>query len=363
MSNDQFRIPGVKPFPTKGKKANKSHFPKWLPLLLLIFIGVSAVYNMLLVYVKPGEVALKEVRIGVNRGIQKKIYGPGLIFRKPFGMDQIHKFPTTVLVFETTNYPDIETRETRGHYRADKAAHIQTSDGFFVDVDCSIMYRISDPYKVITSIGPGRLYEDNGIIPKAEPVLKQALGQLTTEEFYNSPLRFAKTLIAKKMLNEQLNEKGIEIEEVLVRYFKYSDEIQRNIEEKKLKDQLVFKNKAEGRAATEEAILKRVMEEGEANVAVKLEEGAAYVVEKNSEKDLYVRSRRAEADLLIKLAEANRTELKNNALKTAGADRLVGIQMAETLKGIDVIVLPSDGENGFNPLDLRGSLDLFEVSK
>ncbi|MGD9974665.1 MAG: hypothetical protein AB7S77_16515 [Desulfatirhabdiaceae bacterium] len=50
---------------------------------------------------------------------------------------------------------------------------------FFVDV--SMLYHIKDPYLVFTTIGPGKLYEDNGIIPKAEPALKETLGKLTTE--------------------------------------------------------------------------------------------------------------------------------------------------------------------------------------
>lgn len=363
MSNNQFKIPGLEVVNMDKKKRKSVSRPRWLVPVVLVVLGSIIIYNMFLVYVRPGEVALKQVNIGVNRGIQETVYKPGLMFRKPFGMEEIHKFPSTALVFETTSYPDLRMRKNYGHYRADRAAHIQTSDGFFVDVDCSIIYRIVDPYKVITTIGKDRQYEDNGIIPKAEPVLKQALGQLTTEEFYNSPLRYEKTTIAKEMLNEQLQEKGLLVEHVLVRYFKYSDEIQRNIEEKKLKDQLVFKNQAEARAATEEANLKRIVQEGEANMAVKLEEGRAYVVEINAEKDLYTRSKRAEADLLIKLAEAERTELKNKALRTIGSDRLVGIEMAETLKGIDVIVLPSDGKTGYNPLDLRESLDLFEVTQ
>jgi len=47
-----------------------------------------------------------------------------------------------------------------------KAAHIQTSDGFFVDVDVSILYKIVDPYLVFTRLGTGRLFEANGIVPK-----------------------------------------------------------------------------------------------------------------------------------------------------------------------------------------------------
>lgn len=361
MAEDREMPTGVVPFKLPKGKGFKGR--GLLIGLVLVVIGATLIYNMFFVYVKPGEVAIKEVKIGVTRGIQKTVYGPGLLFRKPFGMEIIHRFPRTLLVFEMTNYPDLPGIDRHPHYRHDKAAHIQTSDGFFVDVDCTILYRITDPYKVITTIGPGKLYEDNGIIPKSEPVLKQALGQLTTEEFYNSPLRYSKTIIARDMLNAQLKDKGIEVEQVLVRYFHYSEEIQKNIEEKKLKDQLVFKNQAEARAATEEANLKRVVEEGEATVKVKIQEGQAYVTRKNAEKDLYSRKRRAEADLLIKLAQARRTDLKNKALRSVGSDRMVGLEMAKVLDGLDVVVLPSDGKGGYNPLNLRDSLDLFEVKE
>lgn len=35
--------------------------------------------------------------------------------------------------------------------RMEKATHIQTSDGFFVTVDVSILYHIFDRYKVFTT--------------------------------------------------------------------------------------------------------------------------------------------------------------------------------------------------------------------
>jgi len=227
----------------------------------------------------------------------------------------------------------------------------------------SILYRIVDPYLVFTKIGPGELYIHNGIVPKAEPALKATLGELTTEEFYNSPRRVEKMEMAKEMLNKELEEKGIYVERVLVRYFKYSDEIQRNIEEKKLKDQLVFKNQAEARAAAEGAILKKIVQEGEANVSVKLEEGKAYVTRRMAEKDLYARKKRAEADLLVKLAEAKSLRLKNEALQGTGSERMVGLNMAEVLEGLEVLLLSSDGPSGVNPLDLDKILKLFDVRK
>ncbi len=326
---------------------------KFLPLLLIL---IFMVFRLAFIYVEPNEYGIKIVRIGFNKGVQKEVYGPGLHFVIP-GMQEMETMPRDLQVLELTNYPRTASRFAR----IEPAAHIQTSDGFYVDVDVSIIYKLTDPYMVFTTIGPGRLFEDNGIIPKTEPALKATLGELTTEEFYNSPMRVAKAERAKALLNSELLEKGIVVEQVLVRYFRYSDEIQKNIEEKKLKDQLVFKNQAEGRAAIEEAALMKIIEEGKVTVAVELEGGQAYITKRIAEKDRYVRTKNAQADLLVSLAEAQKIKLKNAALQGKGSDRMVGLKMADVYKGLDVIVLPSDGKNGINPLDLNRTLQMFDV--
>jgi regulator of protease activity HflC (stomatin/prohibitin superfamily) len=322
-------------------------------LLVILF------YNLFFIYVYPGEYGIKVVRIGLNRGVQKEIYHAGLSFVLPFGLQQMYRLPKGIQVLELTNFP----QTAAGLARKDRAAHIQTSDGFFVDVDVSLLYHIKDPYLVFTMIGPGTLFEDNGIIPKTEPALKETLGKLTTEEFYNSVLRVKKTEEAKAQLNAELNLKGIEVDQVLVRYFKYSPEIQKNIEEKKLQDQMVFTNQAAARAAKEEAELKKIVQEGMVIAAVEMEKGKAYVTRKIAEKDLYVRKIKAESDLLVQLAEAERVRLKNEALKGLGSERMVGLKMADAYKGLDLIILPSDGPHGVNPLNLNNALHLFDVRK
>jgi regulator of protease activity HflC (stomatin/prohibitin superfamily) len=328
-------------------------------IIMAFIVVIVLAYNFFLVYVEPNEFGIKVVRVGPGRGVHEEVYGAGLHVVLPFGLQQMHLLPRDIQVLELTNYPDTAALSSR----REKAAHIQTSDGFFVDVDVSILYRIADPYLVFTTIGPGTLYEDNGIIPKAEPVLKATLGELTTEEFYNSPLRVEKADAATIMLNRELKTKGLSVEQVLVRYFRYSDEIQKNIEEKKLKDQLVFKNQAEARAAIEEATLKKIVQEGKVLVDINLEEGKAYVTRKRAEKALYLRKKTAEANLLVKLADAEKVRLKNEALEGRGAERMVGLKMADVYKGLSVVILPSDGSAGVNPLDLGNTLELFDVRK
>jgi hypothetical protein len=92
-----------------------------------------------------------------------------------------------------------------------------------------------------------------------------------------------------------------------------------------------------------------------------MEKGQAYVTRKIAEKDLYVRTKKAEADLLVKLAEAEKVRLKNEALKGKGSERMVGLKMADVYQGLDLIILPSDGAAGVNPLDLDNALQLFDV--
>lgn len=120
--------------------------------VVLVVIG----YNLFFVYVRPDEYGIKVARVVINRGVQKKIYQAGLTFVLPFGLQQIYRLPKGIQVLELTNFPQTAAEAAR----KDRAAHIQTSDGFFVDVDVSFLYHIKDPYLVFTTIGPGTLFED-----------------------------------------------------------------------------------------------------------------------------------------------------------------------------------------------------------
>ena len=351
---------------------------KWIFRVGIIGLVLMVFFGNCIFYVRPNEVAIKQINIGINSGIREKIYTTGFHLIAPFGIHRMHRFPKDLQVFELNDYLERKAKNIQfnlglsrrsSEYYGDmkrkggeqKAAHIQTSDGFFVDVDVSVLYHIANAYKVITTVGPGSLYQSNGIVPKVEPALKETLGEMTTEEFFNSPLRVARAKQAMDLLNIDLEPKGIKIDHVLIRYFKYSDELQKNIEEKKLKDQLVFTNRSKAKATGEDALVKKVREEGEANIKIRMEEGKAYVVKKNSERDLYVRTKHAEGDLMLKLAEAKKKELINDAYQQKGSDKLVGLKMAEVLKGLNVIMLSSSGTNGFNPLNLDHGLKLFGV--
>ena len=233
-----------------------------------------------------------------------------------------------------------------------------------MDVDVSVFFRIKDAYKVVSTYGTGRTaFFFRGIYPLIEPKLKETLGQMTTDEFYNSPLRFKKSQLSLKLLNDSLGNSGLLVEQILIRQFRYSPEFQKRIDEKKLQDQLFFTNQAETKREAAAAEVRKVVEEGKAKVSIKLEEGNAYKIKINADQSLYRRTKAAEGELAIGLAEAYNIKLQNEALRGKGSNFLLGIEMTNAFNNLEAIILPSDGRDGLNPIDIHKTLKLFQVTK
>ncbi|MDP2309715.1 MAG: SPFH domain-containing protein [Pseudomonadota bacterium] len=320
---------------------------KWVMLAagasVLLLIASSA----LTIYVRPNEFAVRQVLVGPDQGNEDAVYGPGLHFVVP-GYERYHVFPRDLQVLEFND----ETMQGSSEAAHAPSINIQTSEGYRVVVDVTIAYRIVNPYEVLTRVGPGRLYETSLVRPRADPVLRQKLGELGAEQFYEGALRRQKALEARDLLAAELAASGIQIWSVMVRHYRYDERYQEAIEQRKIQDQMVFKNRAEAAAAVEEAEKNRVLAEGRAIVDVETERGMAEVVKIRADYELYSRKRGAEGDLLVELARAESKRLENDALSTAGASNVVGLKMADALGNTQVIIVPTDGPSGVNPLDL-----------
>jgi regulator of protease activity HflC (stomatin/prohibitin superfamily) len=331
-----------------------------------LFIGALVLGGIVLVwmvtsgvttYIRPYESGIRQSRYTGGIDATAKI-GPALVFTGP-GVTY-HLFPTVV---QTLN---LNTNGGEGDNDSDDrrtipSLEVDSSDGSKIQIDATILYRITDPYTVMTKIGPGRLFEDNALIPKGQQALKQALGQLRAEDFYSETLRVDATNKARDALNADVQEYGLVVEHVLVRQYRYLQEYQSQIEERKVQDQLVFTNQSMTEAKKMEAARVKIDAEGQARVDLEQKRGDTEVQKIAAEADLYSRKKRAEGDLLVSLAKAKGTELENAAYKTsAGADNLVGLDMAKVLEGIDVVFLQG-GPGGTNPLDLNQTLRMFDM--
>ena len=321
---------------------------------------VLVAYNSCSTYVGPGETGVKQIKFGLGKGIEPTVYTTGLHY---VGVGEtMHRFPTRVQVLELSNSRSEASEDLEGH-RVAPGVNIQTSEGYTVQVDITVLYRIADPLKVMQTIGPGRQFEDSAVIPRAQQDLRRALGELDAEDFYRGNKRTQKSHDAQAALKIELNEKGIEVLQVLIRRYTYDQRYQAAIEQRKIQDQTVYKNEAEAKAATANAAKNKIIAEGAASVQVELARGEAEVKKLEAEADLYRRQKAAAGDLLVKLAEAQGTELENQALRGVGSENMVGLKMADALRGTRVIVLPSDGEGGMNPLDLKSLLRRFDVKE
>ena len=346
------------------------HFLRPQSLLSVFFLCALTLlllcYATCTTYVKPDEFAVRQVDVAVPlltgaTGIHSNIYDTGIHWAIP-GCEKYIRFPKSVRV--VTMHSSKRTEEPVGKaVRYEDAAHIQTSDGFFIDLDVSILYRVTDPYEVVKEFGAGVLYEQNGIIVQVEPTLKATMGTLNPEDFFDSKKRVAKQEEARDKFNEFLTPKGLKVDHVLIRYPQYHEAVQARIEARNIQEQTRSKNIEEAKLAQAQAALQEVLKQGEANLTIKLMEGSNYLTRLTAQMESYERKKKSQADLITSLAEAEKQKAINEAYEGQGSERLVGLQWAKVLSGLDTIILPAGGENGFNPLDLDKIMKQLQIKK
>ncbi|HOW67789.1 MAG TPA: SPFH domain-containing protein [Candidatus Paceibacterota bacterium] len=332
----------------------------WLPtgfsFLILLGIVVAAIlYRACTQYIQPDEFAVKQVDVPLPlltgaKGIHTNIYQTGVHWLTP-GCEKFIVFPKSLRVITLHSQDKNETAREK-FVRFEEAAHIQTSDGFFINLDISVLYRVVNPYQVVVEFGAGSLYEQNGIILQAEPTLKATLGTLHPEDFFNAVRRVAKQNECRDRFNDFLLSRGLRVEHVLIRYPKYHEAVQARIEARNIQEQTKQKNVEESKLAQSMASLKEVEMQGQAALAIKLMEGSNFVTRYTAQMEAYQRKRKSEGDRVIALAEAEKQRMINMGYEGSGSERLIGLQWARVLSGLDTIILPSGGEQGFNPLDL-----------
>jgi regulator of protease activity HflC (stomatin/prohibitin superfamily) len=318
-------------------------------LFLVLWIGFCET-------VGPDDVAIKQVYLGPGKGVQEEVYGPGLHFIVP-GYERLHRMPRDLQVLDF-NSEELKISGPIGDdYRAAPAINIQTSDGYNVEVDITILYRISDPYRVVTKVGFGRAYEDKVVLKRSDTLLREHLGRMIAEDFFNDGVRMRASEVVRQELTTDLQEWGIQVWGVLVRAYDYDSGFQEKIEAKKIQDQRKFKEQAENRKELARGDMNEILAQLEAQISVVKQTGDNRVREIRADAERYFRERVAEGKKLVALAEADGDKWERQALEAAGASNVVGLKMADAMEGVEVIVISTTGSQGSNPLDLDSLLE------
>jgi regulator of protease activity HflC (stomatin/prohibitin superfamily) len=300
-------------------------------LLALMLVPLLFVRACFFTYVPPDQIGVRQVSYGRHKGLQKQPVPPG--YRREIGgYERIHTFPRDIQVVEFTNNP----AERGASHRQMAAIKVPTVDGYPVDVDVTVLYRVADPYKVASKFGFGRAYEESVVIRFTDPAVKRFLGELRAEQFYHEA-RLAKVRALQAELARRFEPNGLRLADVLIRQYDYPATFQALTEQKKIQDQSVLANRELAKQAEVQTRLNQTIAEGQNLINVKTAEFNAQITEINARKELYERQKRAEADLLVKTAEANGTEAINRALEGAGSAKLLklrrGLALLNSIKG------------------------------
>ena len=155
---------------------------KLLWIIAGVWLGIYVLGSSCSTYVPPNMIGIRQVYFGSGAGIKPESYQPGLHFIVG-GVERLHLFPRDLQVINFSSSSSEQSQQSR---QAD-SIKIQTSDGYNVQLDVTLIYRIKDPYHVFTEAGPGRAFEDRLVIPRADRILRKTLGELNSEEFYQGP--------------------------------------------------------------------------------------------------------------------------------------------------------------------------------
>jgi regulator of protease activity HflC (stomatin/prohibitin superfamily) len=299
--------------------------------LLFLLVPLFFLRACTLTYVPPDQIGVRQVSFGPGKGLQKKPVSSGYC-REIASYETIHTFPRDIQVVEFTNSP---SESAIGH-RQSSAIKVPTVDGYPVDVDVTVLYRIVDPYKLASKFGFGKSYEEAVVVRFTDPLVKQFLGELLAEQFYHEA-RLAKVQALRNALAGRLQANGLALTDILIRQYDYPQTFQELTEQKKIQDQSVLANRELAKQAEVQTRLNQRTAEGQNLMNVKTAEFNALITEINARRNLYERQKRAEADLLIKSAEANGTEQINRALEGAGSAKLLklrrGLALINAIKG------------------------------
>jgi regulator of protease activity HflC (stomatin/prohibitin superfamily) len=321
------RFPAKMPsFSFRGGGCVSILFRVFLVLLPFLFLRACVI-----TYIPPDQLGLRQVSFGPNKGLQKTLVRPGYR-RQLSGYETIQTFPRNLQIVD---FSDNQAERTTDH-RTVSAINVPTVDGYPVAVDVTVIYRVADPFLVVSRFGFGRAYEDNVVIRLTDPIVKQHLGELRAEEFYRDQ-RLEKAHHLRAELAARFKENGLQLADVLIRQYDYPDTFQSLTEQKKIQDQSVLTNRALGKQAEVDTRLKQTAAQGQNLINIKTAEFQAQITGIAADRDLYVRSRHAEADLLVRKAEAQGSEMINRSMEGAGSDKLLrlrkGLALLNGIKG------------------------------
>jgi regulator of protease activity HflC (stomatin/prohibitin superfamily) len=341
------------------------------------FVTLTVFYAGCTARVRPNEFGVEQRKLGAQVGIVPRVYGPGLYFVGPG--TTMRTYPREIHVLEASyDRQDALTRardervatKVRDYFddrnatlgsathRTIEALNVQTSDGYAVTTDVTLLYSIADPVKVAREFGWGSLYVDSFVVSTFRNGILATMGKMNAESFYDGAVRIKAIDEAEALLSQRFAERGFKVEKLLLRNFRYADNYEKSLRDKKVAVQLAEKNRKESLVNEEKARLQQIESKGNAAITIAESEVAAQIAKVKAEADLYSSQVRARADTQVNVAQAEAKRLKAEALTQQGGRYVVALETARMFDNIDGAVMTPEQYIAF----VRSAWSLIGVS-
>ena len=279
-----------------------------------------------------------------QKGVEDRIYAPGsTYFFLPY-INDWHVFDTRLQNLEMT------FSQQKGDRRTQDDLIFKTIDGNDISLDVIIAYRIDParaPYILQYVAGNDVLLRDKVVRTVARSKPRDIFGELKTEAFYVAEAREAQSKKAREELQRILGPLGIIVEKVLTNDYRFNADYTKAIEDKKVADQQVEKNRSAQHAAREE--YKRKLEEAKGEVNKMIADADGQYLKAKIEADVYMEQQQllAQAIKAEGIADAKGIQEMNTALSGSGGKAIVKLKIAEALQDKHIMLMPTS-EGGMN---------------
>ena len=330
-------ITNVPPGPSHSREGGR--FLTSFLFLLAMVGGVLAVIAFVFGTIVPvGSVGVRKIAFGPGQGLRDKSLSPGLQWAVPY-YSTIYQVPQTLRILDFA-------RPEEGQVSQFGSLDIPTVDGTTVDVDAAVLYRFyptagrtdgvehGGPADLIQNVGATDSQWSKYLSQVAENELKRALSALSTVEFYEPGAREARVKVAEETLRDRLAPLGVDIRAVLLRRYRYREEIDQAIFKKNLQELESAYNKVAGEFAEAQRDVNQVESDGNVKIQSLEKRGIGDADIIRSEGDLYRREKYAQGDLLLAEARATVDRMRSEVLSKVGGEVYVALQLAQFLASL-----------------------------
>ena len=319
-----------------------NHIIKLVGALSAGFVFLIVVTTVGWVNVHPTEVAVEVNKVA------------GKVSEIPLGVGYhfFNRLVTDMVIYKISarSFP---SDSMRTEHQNEWNLSLKTNDGQNVQVDMTIIYSLNakEVPQLHQAIGPH--FEDQVLLPQVRSEARIAIGEYSAEQIYQGKIRDEiQTSIKGRLCKSLAKFPAINVQDALIRDFKFGDEFERAIEQKKLATQTVEINKNRAAAQEEESKRQEAEARGGKLKAIQEAEGRAQSAKIEADAKRYQLEQEAAGKLANYKAEAEGKKLLADAL--GGGSNVVALKFAENIPDkLQIWGVPT-GQNNTSLMDVSG---------